>query len=353
MKRWLLLVVLLLEGCGAGRERAPRASVASAYLDAAIDSVRAHALFRDSVDWPAARREAHGRLLEPDTTPVAAYAAIRFVLNALGDNHSFLQLSDSLAARERRLEGPAGSEASGTLRSPSAFGTRMQPEAEVVERGGQRIGFVFMPQGRRNDAFATRFAGMVDSVERKGVCGWVVDLRGNGGGNMWPMLAGLGALIGEGNAGGWVDVDGKAESFLYRHGQAVERDTAGAETVRATAARPPAPIRPTTPVAVLIDRGTGSSGEAMAVAFKARAHTRFFGEPTYGATTATHGFSLADGANLVLAVAMMRDAHGRMYPHGVRPDEQVPSPTDTIPNAAHDTGRERAVAWLMQRPSCR
>ena len=35
--------------------------------------------------------------------------------------------------------------------------------------------------------------------------GWIVDLRGNGGGNMWPMLAGIGPILGEGIAGYFID----------------------------------------------------------------------------------------------------------------------------------------------------
>jgi hypothetical protein len=39
-------------------------------------------------------------------------------------------------------------------------------------------------------------------------------------------------------------------------------------------------------VAVLIDRRTGSSGEAIAIAFRGRPETRFFGDHTEGASIA-------------------------------------------------------------------
>jgi carboxyl-terminal processing protease len=41
------------------------------------------------------------------------------------------------------------------------------------------------------------------------------------------------------------------------------------------------------PVAVLVDRDTGSSGEGIAIDFRGRPETRFFGELTYGAATGT------------------------------------------------------------------
>jgi len=39
------------------------------------------------------------------------------------------------------------------------------------------------------------------SADRDDLIGWIVDLRGNGGGNMWPMLAGVGPVLGEGVVG--------------------------------------------------------------------------------------------------------------------------------------------------------
>jgi len=42
--------------------------------------------------------------------------------------------------------------------------------------------------------------------------GWIIDLRGNGGGNMWPMLAGIGFVLGDGPAGSFVLLDGSVQS---------------------------------------------------------------------------------------------------------------------------------------------
>lgn len=51
--------------------------------------------------------------------------------------------------------------------------------------------------------------------------GWIVDLRGNGGGNMWPMIAGVGPVLGEGTAGAFVDPDDNVTLWGYANGASI------------------------------------------------------------------------------------------------------------------------------------
>lgn len=64
-------------------------------------------------------------------------------------------------------------------------------------------------------------------------------------------------------------------------------------------------------VAVLIDQRVGSAGDAVAVAFKQRANTRFFDTATCGASTANMDFRLSDGALLYLACRSWPTERGR------------------------------------------
>lgn len=77
------------------------------------------------------------------------------------------------------------------------------------------------------------------------------------------------------------------------------------------------------PVAVLIDRETGSSAEGIAIAFRTRPDTRFFGELTYGAATATFPYKLSDGAQIYLVIGTMVDRNGHEYPDGIVPDQEI------------------------------
>ena len=315
-----------------------------AYLTEALDAMQRHALTSSRVDWPRVRREARA-LARSARTTAGAYPAVRHALAALGDHHSFLQLPDALAEAEIRETG-ARPAAAPARRGPSPFGSRMRPEAEMLD---ERLAYVFMPQGRRNNAFAAAFQASLAPLAAAGPCGWVVDLRGNGGGDMWPMLAGLGPLLGEGEAGGSIDADGGRDRWIYDAGNAIYQHADGKQEVYAAVADPIAPVS-NAPIAVLIDRGTASSGEAMAIAFAGRPRVRHFGEPTYGASTATRGFKLSDGSNLVLAVSVFVDRRGGRYESGMNPDVVLPAP-ETLPDRADDEVLEAARRWL--RDECR
>lgn len=349
----LLIALMLLAGCARPRPSTP-APAARAYLDAAVDSLRSVALTRDAVDWSSVRAEAMRRAAGA-RAPHETWEAVRFLLRSLGDRHSFLQLPDSLAA----LEAGTGSDASTALPepapadppSPSPFGTRMQPLFETIRLGEARIALVSMPQGRRDDAFAASFQDGVASLARERPCGWIVDLRGNGGGDMWPMLAGLGPLLGEGETGGSVGADGARSAWIYRGGAAIYRDSRGTEHPYARVGPPRPTLTPAPPVAVLHDRGTASSGEALAVAFRGRPGTRSFGERTWGASTATRGVRLPDGANMVVAVEVFVDRAGVRYPDGVEPDEALPA-ADAMPPLGEDPAVARAASWLAGRRAC-
>lgn len=289
---------------------APKDDIAArATIDAAIEIVRSKALNASAIDWPAAieRYRIEGGNAR---SPAGVQMVITGMLNDLGDGHSFLMPPDQ--AREHSTTGHA-------LAPP------------LVELRGDGVGYVRMPAfSGINDADQTAFAqGIADAVAKiadNAKHGWIVDLRDNGGGNMWPMLAGLRALLGDGEVGGFRDRDGKVER--WRAGDAVTGVTVRGDLSGAR-------------VAVLIGPRTASSGEAVAVAFHGRPRTRSFGRATAGMANANSSHALPDGSLLLLTTAIDVDRNGVVFGKTVEPDETV-----------DDAGAiDAASAWLRsQRP---
>src|SRR5262249_39839389 len=112
---------------------------------------------------------------------------------------------------------------------------------------------------------------------------------------------------------------------------------------------PPARLTMIPPVAVLIDRETGSSGEGVAIAFRSRPDTRYFGESTYGAATSTFPYTLSDGAQLFLVTGVMLDKEGNEYTDGLTPDQEVLSEATISTN---DPVIQAAVQWLSGLKTC-
>jgi C-terminal processing protease CtpA/Prc len=198
-------------------------------------------------------------------------------------------------------------------------------------------------------AFAQRLHGEVRRLDGAGVEGWILDLRYNSGGNMWPMLAGIGPLLGTDRVGSFVADGQDPVAWEYNDGKV---GTPGSVSV--TVAEPLTLRNPMAPVAVLVGKYCTSSGEAVAVALRGRERSRFFGKPTGGATTSTQSVWMGDGAMLFVTNAVFADRTGRAYGGAVEPDEVVADSPDELADPApawqDDAAVRAAVSWLTKGP---
>jgi C-terminal processing protease CtpA/Prc len=202
----------------------------------------------------------------------------------------------------------------------------------------------------RSIEMADALQSLVQTVDLADPCGWVIDLRHNRGGNMWPMLEGVAPVLGVGPYGAFVDGAGFSRWWRYNNGEVgilegpegwltYARTSRGAYTLR----------RPDPPVAVLTDSLTAISGEAITLAFRGRPDSRSFGEATYGVPTATQGVSLPDGALLVLTVELFADRTGKQYDDRIPPDVVI---AQTGAPATDDATVLAATNWLATQSAC-
>lgn len=368
------------------------------YLVAALDVIEREAVRAPSVDWPLVRAGAQ-QLAAGATSTAGTYPAIEFALRALQDQHSFLKRPDQqhgVTPGGFGLKYIRGTVARVYPGSPAAqaglhVGDRIlamngmpvgaglneglprQGEASVTSqrRGSQEIRTAHLPrapfslnrlpQGRLlhpgvawldlpdHGGDGTLPDGRLyqDVVQRLiaelGTAGaerWIVDLRLNEGGNMYPMLAGIGPLVGEGRLGAFVR-DDASWAWAYHAGAA---SVDGHVNCRVSG-EPLAPLAPGVPVAVLISPLLPVSGEIMAISFKGRPGTRFFGEPTQGLTSANSPYPLADGAELWLATSYEADRTGQLYTAEVHPDVEVVTAWENY-LTERDTVLLAALGWL-------
>ena len=289
----------------------------SAYLDAAIDTLRRVSRHTAAVDWNALRDSAFA-LAEGAREPRDVYVVVDWLLGTI-DRHSFLQ-SSRFAARDATLE--------------------------------NRVGYVRVPFWS-SPAMESRLADTLQTMLKRqsaaSACRWIVDLRSNGGGNMWPMLAGIGPLLGDTLVGGSRGPTGRSH-WKYKNGVSSLVHPDGREEAMVRASVSTVSLDATSPVAVLIDTATGSSGEVMAVAFKGRPNTQFFGTPTAGVSTTNQGFRLPDGANMVITVGTYVDRRENAYGVPVQPDTRVRTPLSGPSMLKGDPVVRAALEWLERRP---
>jgi hypothetical protein len=319
----LLGGLLLAASCG-GSEGPTTATipstmseVAGTYLEQVFAIMKTRSIKRLSVDWNALHTRIFTTAANAQTI-ANLYPAIREAMTIIGDGHS-------------SFTPPAGAGAvifvpNRTCRSSGAATPTITAPVGYVRVGS------FGGNNADGLNFANTIQGTIAAGDRDDLAGWIVDLRGNGGGNMWPMIAGVGPILGDGIAGYFIDPVGAISAWEYRDGASI---LAGAPLVRLPS---PYRLRRTSPkVAVLVDNGVASSGEATAVAFKKRPNTRFFGVATCGLSTANSPFTLSDGAVLNLTVSTMADRTRTMYGDQLLPDEVISGPNEMV---------QRAIAWL-------
>lgn len=336
----LPLAALLLAACGGAEPTgfvpgAEMSVAARAYLDAALDIMEENSLHRSRIEWTGFRARAYASAGGARTAE-QTHPAIRNALRDLGDRHSFLVPPAA---------GPGGEPATAPPPAP------LSPVGRSLEGG---IAYLFMPPFSHPEStrHADAYHAVLRDLDLASPCGWVVDLRLNHGGNMWPMLAGVGPVLGEGLAGMFVDPDGTTTRWFYREGVAGVVSAGGATSVVARVSAAPYRLkRPAPPVAVLTGSGTASSGEAVVTAFRGRPATRSFGRSTAGLSTANRGFPLSDGAVIQLTVSTFADRTGRLYGEAIAPDELLG--TDNVTrDPATDATLRAAMAWLRRQPPC-
>jgi C-terminal processing protease CtpA/Prc len=197
------------------------------------------------------------------------------------------------------------------------------------------------------EQFAAAAQDLIKEIDQTPKCGWVLDLRSNQGGNMWPMLAGIGPVLGEGKVGGFADaVTGLEQSWTYKGGEALLAGQSIVSVIPAYELKRPMP-----PVAVLTSELTASSGEAVTIAFRNRPEARSFGGPTAGVPTVNTGEVLSDGAVIILTVGVMADRTGQTYEYRIMPDQQVEIDWGAL-GTDSDLVITAARKWLEDQPAC-
>lgn len=278
--------------------------------------MQAQSLRRTLIDWAVLRASTLSAAGAAQTI-VDTRPAIRNALALLGDGHSFYRATDGTMIY---------------VPNRTCSSNALVPLTNVPAD----IGYVHVPSfsgsGEQAAVFATAIQNTIRSADHDSLAGWIVDLRGNGGGNMWPMVAGLGPIFGNDTLGYFVEPNGVASVWSFRDGDAL-LDSLALQRVAA----PYTLRRPKPRVAVLVDNGVGSSGEAVFMSFRGRPQTRSFGVPTCGLSTANRGTRLSDGAVLQLTVATMADRNRVLAGDRIEPDEVIAGGTMTV---------NRAIAWL-------
>jgi hypothetical protein len=291
----------------------PASDGTAAEIERIFGEFRSRYFRADAVDWAQVRNTCEREAFPQTYDPSVPFAKC-LVRNLPDSTHSRVY---------RKAATPAGS---GVAPRPN--------EVRVLDSGVgyMRLATAAVEPGEESDRYARTTGSAISTLLSRNVSRWIVDLRGNGGGNVYAMLAAVAPLVGP---------DRKPLAYWEHAGGAktpVRLTSEGAQeggTVRAAVSglqQPPKQTR----VVVLLDKGCVSSCEILAMILESRKYVTLIGERTGGLNTSNDELDLSDPYKVALTTAYVNDALGRRrYP-------------DIVPAIAHSGGD---ASWIYAAES--
>lgn len=241
---------------------------------------------------------------------------------------------ESSAVSTEKIKGPEGTEVTIGVKKPSGGKVRElkieraqislpNVTSKVEQAGGRKLGYVGLVSF--SEGVHAQLCVAVQKVEKQGVEGVVLDLRGNGGGLLEEAVL-------------------SASVFLPKDEVVVTTDS---RTQGHAVYKTVGDNLPVLPVVVLIDRNTASAAEILTAALADDADAEVVGTRSYGKGVFQQEIDLSNGGALKLTIGeyFTPDGVNLAKSHGIHPDVRAPN----LPRTKRDEGLERALGVLAQQ----
>lgn len=179
--------------------------------------------------------------------------------------------------------------------------------------------------------FGESLHNSIQDLYNQNIKGWIVDLRDNPGGNMDPMILGLGPLIERNPTAYFLFPEDTKHSWGYLKGTYYYN---GEEEF---VIKNPAKLDTKKPTAILINEKTASSAEMLVVSLLNK-NVKVFGRKSKGRTTGNAVYKLEDKSKLVLSTCKLTDLKGKDFLNGIEPDIFVDD----------NDAMEKSMDWINQ-----
>lgn len=305
---------------------------ANCLLDEALVFMQKNYYKRTNISWDSLAVLAKARLNNSGNCD-DAYATITWCFHEINESHSFIMPAEKAAIYNNDV--------ANIVIKPELADLVGEIKGEVLS---DSIAYLTVPWVSTTDpVICTRIADslqqLIAGLDGGKVTKWIIDLRTNTGGNCWPMLAGIGPLLGDGTCGYFVS-DNEQIPISYRDGAAFQ-----GKHNRCQVSKKGYHIRSGwKSIVILTGQQTVSAGEIVALAFKGKEQVHFYGEPTAGMTTANATYTLSDHSMLVLTVCREADFTGRICEGSIVPDRIINPNSD---DKTRDITKLEAIRWLQ------
>jgi carboxyl-terminal processing protease len=200
MNRFLLIALFFLPCIIKAQSNSPViVDSVKSYLDKSLLIIENNALNSQKVNWKELREnvysKASGAKRYEDILSIYPY-----IFEQIDDHHGSLKYKDKTYSWNKN----DGVKVNNAIKAATKKYTSVRSE-----KIGREVGYILIPgnndfRGQHMDSISRDIKNAIAKINDKHIKGWIIDLRINTGGNMYPMIAGLTEFIGEGRVGGFI-----------------------------------------------------------------------------------------------------------------------------------------------------
>lgn len=313
-------------------------------VDSLYTFIKYNSVLRSTVDWKQIDKKFKEQIKYSKSLKDTMNCFVT-VLEALNDVHSQIYLSNQFYGHYPHFD-------DSVLVWLRPLNDRAISETNKIhsEIFADKVGYIRVPSMQVYDptqinSYAQSLNDIIIELSKKCKKGFIIDLRLNGGGNLYPMLSGLSQFLGNQTIGFETDVnDSTTRTWELKNGNFVigGYQTTDIKTKRKSNLK-------SIPIVVIIGPVTKSSGSMTAIAFKGRPNTIFIGEPTADGYTTSNGyFQFAPNLTLNFATNYVADRNNCIYKTTVNPEILI-SHGDNFDNLMADKKIIYAIKWLTDK----
>jgi len=337
--RMRLIVVFLIFMSGI-QEADSQSAVRADSIYALIKSQSIH---RNTADWKAIDKGLNAKFLSA-SDGVDSIKSLIYVFEQLNDFHS------SITFRNKQY-GNYPSFDDSTLKHLVSLVMKSQEQNGIIKTAIllEKYGYIQVPgikaQGNLIDVFAKVLSDSLCELASKGMEGYIIDLRLNGGGQLSSMVTGLSQLLGAGYLGSGVNLSGE---LTYKFEIIDDNFNINGNPMTKLLNDCYFFIEDK-PVVLITGPATMSSGSILAIIFKQRPNTFFIGEPTAeGYSTGNDFFYFGPDLQMNLSTSFNQDRANILYKNSVNPDLLIKG-KDDFENLEKDGKIIQALDWFKKQ----
>ncbi len=350
-KQFLILIISILTFSCFGQINESKRTESKRILDSIIITAKIHSIYRNDVNWPKLEERVYAKFNDSDSIN-SVINPIQYLLGELGDYHGFLVINgkqywtNTKKTRSVNYDYNSIKHKEKQDRIVSMLIENKEVKTKVIL---DSIAYVEIPFFLNNQGIDSINNNYVMKL-RKAICdlskinpkGYIIDLRRNLGGTVYPMISGIGELLQNLELGGTtIDNKNYEEKWELKNGNFFfgENSLSNIPEIECQISTE------NTPIVILIGRYTASSGEVVASALKGQKNIKLIGEQTAGYTTTNSWFSIYNNVSLNPSVSFYMSKDKTVHKDGVFPDIEV-NESLNVDNMFSGKVMNKAIEWI-------